>query len=210
MGCGTLLSLALTAGGAAAGEVGASQAKNNENAVVQQYLNAQNKYGKQGQALLGQSMNASTPEAAAQQVAQGQSQYLNAARNATAVPLGLPTAATTSTDQAVDRARTDLGNQAMANFAGYGNYGFQQGLKDQNIGAQLGANNALSGIAGSYLPAELGQASQSGAGWDSLGSLLSGLGTLAGGAGAAGLFGQSAVPLQYQLGSYGTGMFGGG
>jgi hypothetical protein len=158
------------------------------NDVMAQQLAAQKKLQQRGQQVFGESLKQSTPQAAQQQIAQGSSQLLNAARQAQAVPLGLPTNATTSADQQANQARAGLDAQAMADFGGYGQFGQQQALKDREVSSQLGFLNDQSRYNASMLPGELQAAQHEYAGLQGIGSLLGTVGQLGGLAGQMGLF----------------------
>lgn len=189
MGCGSLIGAALSLAGAGAQEVAASKTKGEMNDVLDSQQAQNKKLQQQGQGLFQQSFAQSTPEAAKNQIAQGQSQYLNAAQQAQAVPLGASTQALSSTDNQASQARAGLGNQALAGLAGYSNYGVQQGLKDQDIGSQLGAINNQASFNQSMLPGELSAAQNDFSSLRGIGSLLGTAGMLTGLGSQVGMFG---------------------
>lgn len=191
MGCGTLIGAALSAVGAGTQLAASSKAKGQMTDVMNAQQAEQRKLRQQGSEVFDKSLALSTPDAAKQQIGQGQDAYRTAAQNTLAVPLGLPNNATTSTDAAANQARASLGADAMANYAGYGQLGQEQSIKDRAAQSQLGVINSQSQYANSLLPGELTAAQHSYDGLSGIGSLLGTAGTLTGLANAAGLFSSS-------------------
>lgn len=180
MSCGTLASLALSLAGTGAGIASSEIEKGNMNDVLQQQLNQQKKFQQQGTQVFQNSLGKSTPGAVKQDLAQGQNQFLNAANQATSVPLGLPSSAATPEDQQAQQARAGLGAKAMSDFAGYSNIGQQQYLKDLDASSRLGVINQQAGQTSSLLGPELQNASQSMSGLSAFGNLLGAGGGLLG------------------------------
>jgi hypothetical protein len=187
MGCGTLISAALSLAGAGAQEVAASKTSGAMNDVMAQNMTNQKKLQQQGQGIFQQSLSQSTPQAAQQQLAQGQSQLMNAAQQAR-VPLGLPTSALTTGDQAASNARAQLGQKAMADYGAYGQLSQSQRMKDMNANDQLGLVNNQARFDNSMLAPELQAASQEYSGLAGVGKLLGTAGTLTGLGSSLGLF----------------------
>lgn len=191
MGCGALIGAALGLGGAGVQELANAKTKSEMNDVMNQQLATQNKLRQQGQGVFNKSLAQSTPDATKQQIQIGADKFRNAAQNAQAVPLGLASPALTSADQSANAARAGLGNTAMANYAGYGQYGQEQALKDRAANSQLGVINQQSQQASSFLPAELQGAQNDYNSLRSVGSLLGTAGSLVGLGGSLGMFGSS-------------------
>lgn len=186
MSCGTLIGLALSGAGAGASEYAAQDENSAMNQQVANQLAQQAAYQKQGSKVFDTSLGQSTPQSAKQQVQQGQQQELGAIQNAQAAPLAL--AAAPMGDTATEKAQQKLGNDSNSQFTGYGNFGFQQGLKDQTAANQLGVINNNARSSASILPIELQSASQQDSGLSALGSLLGTAGLLTGVASGTGAF----------------------
>ena len=193
MGCGTLIGLALAAGGAGASEAGAQESLSAENAAEANQLAQQAALQAKGKNIFNQSLSTSTPQTAQQQIQQGQQQALGMAQQAQQVPLGLGMPATTGlndpTVQGQQQARTGLANDVNSAFQGYSNYPLQQSLANQQVSNQLGGLGAQSQVAASAMPAIMQQASQTGSGLQGIGQLLSAAGLVTGLGSSAGLFG---------------------
>lgn len=191
MGCGALIGAALGLAGAGTQEAANMSTKNEMNDIMAQQQAQQKQLQAKGQAVFQNSLGQSTPDAAAQQIAQGADQYKTAAQNAQAVPLGVAAAALTPQDKSANAARAALGNTAMANYAGYGQYSADQRLKDTQANSQLGFINNQSQYANSMLAPELGAAQNDFNNLRGVGSLLGTAGSLVGLGGSLGMFGQS-------------------
>lgn len=190
MGCGvleTLIPLALSATGAGLGVSAAAQERGGENAAIQGNINAQQGFQKKGGQIFGNALQNATPQAANQQIGQGQQQFLSAANNAHQVPLGFSTPLSTN-NQNASNARAGLDAKASSDFAGYSNYPLQQNINSTLNWPLLGVNNAQASQRNSLTPALVQMAGQSQQGRASAGSLLSGIGSLLGGLGANGTF----------------------
>ena len=192
MGCGTIAALALMGGGAGASMAAGAKERSAMNAATQAELQRQQGFAQHGQNLFQQSLGQSGTPVANQQVQQGNQQVMEATQNAARVPFGnsvapLPGAGNSLASAALDAS---LGRSQNANAAlqGYSNYGFQQGLKDQSIGSQLGVLNNQARSSASVLPYEVQQASTSQSGLNSLGQLMSIAGML------TGLYGLTSAP----------------
>lgn len=180
MSCAALAGLALSAAGAGVGAYSSHEAKQNMNDVLQQQLAQQKKFQGQGNQVFQESLGKSTPKAVNQDLASGQNQFLNAASQAQAVPLGLPNAATTNEDSSASKARAGLGAKALSDFAGYSNIGQQQYLKDLDASSRLGVINNQAGQTASLLGPELQNAQNSMSGLSAFGNLLGSAGGLVG------------------------------
>ena len=176
MGCGTIAALGLMgagtgmqiAGNKKSGDAMNSAANNEKmrqqgflgenlntfhNSLDQSRLPAANQQIQQGtQAVAGQTTGMSTPQVGAVG--------------------GYPSMNTSLTNRA--------SGAANAGLQGYGNYGFQQGLKDTRAEGQLGVTNQLSQNSLAPLNAEIGQASHRGDTLGGIGSLLGTAGSLLG------------------------------
>ena len=192
MGCGTLIGAALSLAGAGAQEVAASKTSGAMNDVMVQNMANQKKLQQQGQDVFQQSLAQSTPQAAGQQLAQGQSQLMNAAQQAK-VPLGLPTSALTTGDQSASNARAQLGQKAMADYGAYGQLGQAQQMKDREANNQIGLFNNQARFDNSMLPGELTAAQQEYSGLAGLGKVLGTAGMLTGLGSKMGLFSSPSV-----------------
>ena len=169
-------------------------------------LARQSAFQKRGTGVFQQSLGQSTPQAAQQQIGQGQQQYTQAMQGAKLPMLSQPGALPNDTSRIIDtstQARNNMSNMANANLQGYGNYGLQQHLKDLQAGSQLGVIGNEAQQSAGVLPTELAQARQSQAGLSSIGQLLSTVGSL------AGMYGlmspAAAAPTAAQFGSLGAG-----
>lgn len=189
MGCSALVGAALSLAGAGVNETAALKTQGKMNDIMSANQAQQNQLQQKNNGLFQNSLAASTPGAAQQQVQQGADKFNQAAQQAQAVPLGVANSALTAQDKGANSARAQLGNKAMSDFAGYGQYGVEQGLKDQQVGSQIGANNSQSQFINSLLPSELGAAQNSYAGLNSFGSLLGAAGNLTGAFGSLGALG---------------------
>lgn len=183
MGCGAISLLAMLAG-TGAQEYGNVSASNAMNQKVSEEMARQKAFQKQASELFQQSLGQSAAPTAQQQIQQGVGQSLGATTNAGKIPFGTASVPLPGTGddlaQAQLQAQLGLGQQNNAAFQGYGNYGFQQGLKDQSIGGQLGVVNSEARQSAGVLPTELQQAQGSQQGIQALGQLLSTVGLLAG------------------------------
>lgn len=195
MGCSALIGAALGLTGAGVQELANAKTQGQMNDVMNEQQAEQRSLQAKGQSVFQTSLGQSTSGAAAQQIQQGQDQYKTAAQNAQAVPLGVASPAITTQDQSANAARAALGNTAMSNYAGYGQYGVDQRLKDQVANSQLGVINQQSQYANSMLPTELQAAQNDFNGLRGAGSALGTAGSLIGLAGSSGIFGGAAAPL---------------
>lgn len=201
MGCSTLVGAALSLAGAGVNEAAALKTQDKMNDIMAANQTQQNQLQQKNQGVFQNSLAQSTPDAAKQQVQIGADKFKNAAQQAQNVPLGLASNSLTSTDKSADTARAGLNRDAMANYAGYGQYGVEQGLKDQAANSQIGANNNQSQFINSLLPSELGAAQNTYSGLNSFGSLLGAGGNLVGAFGSLGaLKPQTSLS---QIGQYG-------
>ena len=184
MGCGALeVGIPLMLAGTGA-QIGANVMEGNAmNSKVSAELARQSAFQKRGTGVFQQSLGQSTPQAAQQQIGQGQQQYTQAMQGAKLPMLSQPGTLPNDTSRIIDtatQARNNMSNMANANLQGYGNYGLQQHLKDLQAGSQLGVIGNEAQQSAGVLPTELAQARQSQAGLSSIGQLLSTVGSLAG------------------------------
>lgn len=201
MGCGTLIGAGLSAAGAGASAVAAGDESNAMNQKTQAELLRQQQYRQKEQGIAQQSFAQSTPQAAAQQIAQGQNQYLGNIKQAEAAPLAL--AGPSLGDSREQQQRANMAAQQDSNFRGYGNYGFQQGLKDLSTNTQLNLLNNQAGQSEAVLPLELQAASQSQQGLSDIGKMLGSAGQIIGVANSIGGAGNLAGPTAMsQIGQY--------
>ncbi len=187
MGCGTIVGLLLGGAGAGVSELANVNTRNTMNDTVNQELARNQAYQKQGSQVFNQSLAQSTPQAANQQIGQGQQQLAGLISNAQATPMSASMPSFGNVNTQTQTAKNQLSNTAAANIGGYSNYGLQQYLKDLQAQSQLGVINKNAQGWANILPAQLQQASQSQSGLSALGSLLGTGGLLAGlsGLGAA-------------------------
>lgn len=182
MGCGTLALLGAGLGASAAGAglqyAGQQQSKNAMNNAVGAELARQQQYSNQAHNVFNQSLNQSTPQAAQQQLGQGQQQAQSLISRAQQVPLSysLPSFGDVNTGQ--QQTRQSLSNQAASQLQGYGTYGLEQYLKDLQARNQLGVINNEAGSSAQVMPYEIQAASQRGAPLEAIGGLLGSLGGL--------------------------------
>lgn len=201
MGCSALIGAALGLTGAGVQELANAKTQGQMNDVMNEQQAEQRSLQAKGQSVFQTSLGQSTPGVAAQQIQQGADQYKTAAQNAQAVPLGVASPAITTQDQSANAARAALGNTAMSNYAGYGQYGVDQRLKDQVANSQLGVIGQQSQYANSMLPSELQAAQNDFNGLRGAGSMLGTIGSLVGLAGSAGLFGGGASTAVQHVGA---------
>lgn len=176
-----VLSLALSAAGTGLSMAGQAAQQDKQNSLVSQELARQNQYKKQAALAYQSSLAQSTPEAANQQIKQGQQDALQSYQKAQAAPLSIAPSSTGSNATSIttpdQQARAGLLNKAAAGIQGYSNFGLQQQLKDQEARNQLGVLSSISNSSGSILPYELNGAQNPYAG---LASLLGAAGTATG------------------------------
>lgn len=168
----TIAGLAASAGGAVTQEVAAGREKSAMNDAVQQQLNAQSQYAKQGQDVFNKSLANSTPAEALKQITQGQQQSLGGIQQAQAVPLSASMPSLGATDSATQVAKTGMSNTAAANYQGYSNYPLQQQLGNLQTNSQLGLINNQASQSASNLPFQLASAQNSQSGLNGLGQLI--------------------------------------
>ena len=195
MGCGTLIGLALGVGGAVVKEDAASKEQDAMNQAVQQQLNQQNAFAKQGTNLFQNSLSQSTPQAMGQQQAAGAQQVLGASKAAALTPLALPSnqGIQDQVSSAGQQAKNSLAQQSNAQMQGYGNIGLSQYLKDLSTNSQLGVIGKQAQQSANVFPSVLQGAANSQGDLSALGSLLGTAGMLTGMGSASGLFGGAAT-----------------
>jgi hypothetical protein len=172
MACGTIAGLALAGAGAGTQAYAGSKETSAMNDAVSQEMARNQQYQQQGQNVFQQSLAKSTPQAAQQQIGQGQQQLAGLIQNAQAVPLSLSMPSSIGVNDQTQQAKTNMSNTAASNLGGYSNFGLQQNLKDMQAGSQLGVINQNARGWANILPAQIQQASQSQQGLMSLGQLL--------------------------------------
>lgn len=198
MGCGAILaglggSLALDAGGGYLGYLGGQQSAGAMNTTTQRELNLLNQAGQSMQGIEHGALAQSTPQAATQDIQQGQSLFTNAANSAQHLTPGFATPLSAKNTSAAD-ARADLGTQAMGNYAGYSNLGQQWGLQNQINWPMLGVYSGQAAAAQNLYPQLMQIASRAGSADQAYGQGLQGLGSLLGSVtGMAGMGGMSGI-----------------
>lgn len=134
----------------------AQQAKQNQD--VSNELLQQKQLSNKASLVYQNSLSQSTPQAAQQQIAQGQQQANAAYQQAEKVPLSSgtsPVVGNTSINTPDQNARAGVLNNAAAGIKGYGNFDLQQWLKDQSANANLGVIGQQAQQSESILPYEL-------------------------------------------------------
>ena len=184
MGCGALVGLGLMGAGTGLSEWGNVRAQGAMESAAQNELARQRGYQQRATGVFNQSLSQSTPQAAMQNIGQGQQQYLSAMRQAALPQLGLPSnVANLPGSNIVDtgekaRAAQTLG--AASDLGGYGNYELQNRLNSLNTWPQLNIIGNEAQQSANVLPLELQQASQSQTGLQSIGQLLNMAGMMTG------------------------------
>lgn len=149
-----------------------NQTQSAMNQATQQQINAQNDYAKKGQQVFQQSLDQSTPQAAKQQIGQGQQQAAQSIANAQSIPLTAQQPSFGNVNTAQESARQGLSNNAASNYFGQSNFGLQQYLKDLQAQSQFGVIGGQSGQSARNFGSNLSAASQAGNNLGALGSLL--------------------------------------
>lgn len=184
MSCGTIAGLVLGGAGAGVNAYAGERTHGAMNSAVNQEMARNRGYQQQGQQVFQQSLDQSTPQAAKQQIGQGQQQLAGLIQNAQAVPLSASMPSNTLGDSGVNaqaqQAKTNMSNTAASNYGGYSNYGLQQYLKDMQAQNQLGVINQNARGWANVLPAQLQDAQNSQQGLQALGSLLGTAGLVTG------------------------------
>ena len=187
MGCGTIAGLGLAAAGAGVNMYANNQVRGKMNDLTNQEMARNQGFQQKAQGVFNNSLQQSIPQAANQQIGQGQQQLAGLIQNAQQVPLSSSIPSFGNVNTMAEGAKTAMSNKAASDLGGYSNYTLQQRLKDQQAGSQLGViGNEAQGWA-NVLPAQLQQAQGSEQGLQALGQLLGAGGLLTGlsGLGAA-------------------------
>ena len=180
MGCGTIAGLALTAAGTGANMYANNQVRGKMNDLTNQELARNQGFEQKAQGVFNNSLQQSTPQAANQQIGQGQQQLAGLIQNAQQVPLSSSMPNFGNVNTMAEGAKTAMSNKAASDLGGYSNYTLQQRLKDQQVGSQLGVIGSEAQGWANVLPAQLQQAQGSQQGLQALGALLSSAGLLTG------------------------------
>jgi hypothetical protein len=205
MGCGTLVALGLMGAGLGASEGASVMEGRAMNSKAQNELARQRAYQHRGMGVFNQSLGQSTPQAAQQQIGQGQRQALQSSQMSALPLMALPSAPNEPFSSVANAASGAESNRAIGSNAalqGYSNYGLQQYLKDLSAGSQLGLISNQAQQSENVLPVELQQASQSQQGLSSLGQLLSAAGMLTGIGSMTGAFGAAPLANAPTAGTY--------
>ena len=183
MGCGTIVEIAgaaLALGGAGTEMYANNQVRNKMNNLTGQELTRQKQYQNQASDVFNQSLSKSTPQAANQQIGQGQQQLAQLINQVQGVPLSASMPSFGDVNSSSQQAKQGMSNTAASNLGGYSNYSLQQRLKDIAAQSQLGVISGNARQSSNVLPYELQQAQNSEQGLQSAGSIMSDVGMLAG------------------------------
>lgn len=180
MACGTIAALGLGLGGAGVDMYANNQVRNKMNSDTSAELARQKQYQNQASNVFDQSLNKSTPQAANQQIGQGQQQLAGLINQVQGVPLSASMPSFGDTNSQTQQAKQGMSNKAASTLGGYGNFGLQQNIKDLQANSQLGLISGQARQSANVLPYELQQAQNSEQGLQSIGSLMSMAGMLAG------------------------------
>lgn len=176
-----LIGLAVGAAGTGLQIAGNEETQGAENKAVQDELNTQQQFASKGKGIFQQSVAQSGSDVANQQIQQGTGSQLAKYAMAQGQPTGVPSSVSSDPiTQAASDAVVGQQNQAQAVESGLGDYGFQQGIKNQGVNRALNINAADARAWQSTLGPTLQQASQAGAPLGLAGSGLGMLGQLAG------------------------------
>lgn len=138
---------------------GQSAQADQQNKDVSNELLRQQQYKKNATQVYQNSLMQSTPQAAKQQIAQGQQDAMEAYQKTQAIPItasaGNVGAGPTSINTPDQTARAGILNAGAAGIKGYGNFSLQQWLKDLDAKNQLGVIGNRSANSASILPYEL-------------------------------------------------------
>jgi hypothetical protein len=173
-----LLGGGLSLGGMGMGLMGSSNAAENMDEVLQRQINTLQGYGRLNQNALNKSIAASSYPSAMQQVKEGKQQF-NSAMNPSFMGFQRPM---NDNGQALGFAGQTSRNQQMAdsrgNMQGFGNFAFQQGIKDLNAGTSMENNNYLARQSMEPFMMRMQEAAHSGDQLAGIGSLLGTTGQL--------------------------------